>query len=104
MILKLKLKEQYLKDNLSYMNECIKTKHLISNYMKVWVALYKGEGNWVNKVRRWTRYLYIRIVDDKQTCKGISPFITRLVQRKVYNYDPEKWDFYEIPVNKNNTI
>ena len=73
--------------------------------MKVWVALYKGEGNWVNKVvRKWTKSIYSHaelVLDDKQTWIGISPFIkARLVQRKVNNYDPEKWDFYEISVNQ----
>ncbi len=73
--------------------------------MKVWVALYKGEGNWVNNiVRKWTKSIYSHaelVLDDKQTWIGISPFIkAKLVQRKVHNYDPDKWDFYEIPVNQ----
>jgi hypothetical protein len=73
--------------------------------MKVWIALYKGEGNWVNRVvRKWTKSIYSHaelILDDKQTWIGISPFIkARLVLRQVYNYDPNNWDFYEININQ----
>ena len=73
--------------------------------MKVWIALYKGEGDLVNKIVRWwtkSEYSHAELVlNDKQTWIGISPFIkARLVQRKVHNYDPTKWDFYEIPVNQ----
>jgi hypothetical protein len=73
--------------------------------MKVWIALYKGEGDFVNKVVRWwTKSDYSHaelILNDKQTWIGISPFIkARLVLRKVSNYEPSNWDFYEIDINQ----
>ena len=73
--------------------------------MKIWVALYKGEGTFINKVVRWwTKSIYSHaelILDDKQTWIGISPFIkARLVLRQVSNYDPNNWDFYEININQ----
>ncbi len=73
--------------------------------MKVWIALYKGKGNLINKiVRWWSDSIYSHaefILSDKQTWIGISPFIkARVVQRKVTNYDPDKWDFYEISITE----
>tara|TARA_B100000085_G_scaffold123031_1_gene112011 strand:- start:18006 stop:18494 length:489 start_codon:yes stop_codon:yes gene_type:complete len=71
--------------------------------MKIWIALYKGKGNFINSiVRRWTKSQYSHaelILDDKQTWIGISPFIkSKITERKNVEYNPENWDFYEIPV------
>jgi len=71
--------------------------------MKIWIALYKGDGNFINAiVRRWTKSQYSHaelILDDKQTWIGISPFIkSKITERKNVEYNSKNWDFYEIPV------
>ncbi len=73
--------------------------------MKIWIALYRGKGNFINAiVRRWTKSQYSHaelILNDKQTWIGISPFIkSKVSARKNVEYNPKKWDFYEITVTK----
>ena len=69
--------------------------------MDVWIALYKGKGNFINSiVRRWTKSQYSHaelILEDKVTWIGISPFIkSQVTDRKNVEYNPEKWDFYKM--------
>jgi len=71
--------------------------------MNIWIALYKGQGTFINKiVRKWTNSRYSHaelILDDKQTWIGISPFLkAKVVKRTIEIHDPEKWDFFEIPI------
>ena len=73
--------------------------------MDIWIALYKGQGTFINKiVRKWTNSSYSHaelILDDKQTWIGISPFLkAKVVKRTIETYDPEKWDFFKIPVTE----
>ena len=73
--------------------------------MNVYIGLYKGKGTLINKiVRWWTKSQYSHaelILDDKQTWIGISPFIkSQVTDRKNVEYNPEKWDFYKIPVTE----
>ena len=73
--------------------------------MNVYIGLYKGKGTLINKiVRWWTKSQYSHaelILDDKQTWIGISPFIkSQVTDRKNVEYNPDKWDFYKIPVTE----
>lgn len=73
--------------------------------MNIYIGLYKGKGNLINSiVRKWTKSQYSHaelILDDKITWIGISPFIkSQVTDRKNVEYNPEKWDFYKIPITK----
>jgi len=73
--------------------------------VNIWVALYKGEGNYINKiVRKWTNSKYSHaelILSDKKTWIGISPFIkSKITDRQNVVYNPANWDFYMIPLTE----
>mgnify|MGYP003661981497 FL=1 len=70
--------------------------------MNIWIALYKGKGNFINSVvRYWTKSQYSHaelILNDKATWIGISPFIkSKITDRKNIDYNETNWDFYKIP-------
>ena len=73
--------------------------------MKIYVALYKGKGTWVNSiVRWWTESVYSHaelILPDGVTWMGISPFIKSVVTKRIIlEYNPDKWDLVSIDVSQ----
>ena len=73
--------------------------------MKIYVALYKGKGTWVNSiVRWWTESVYSHaelILPDGVTWMGISPFIKSVVTKRIIlEYNPDKWDLVSIDVTQ----
>jgi hypothetical protein len=73
--------------------------------MNIWIALFKGEGTFINSVvRRWTKSQYSHaelILEDKKTWIGISPYINvEIARRTVEEYNPDKWDFFKIDITK----
>jgi len=69
----------------------------------IWIALYKGKGNLVNRiVRKWTKSQYSHaelILEDKKTWIGISPFIkAEIVKREIDTHNANNWDFFKISI------
>jgi hypothetical protein len=73
--------------------------------VKIKIAFYKGEGNFINKiVRRWTKSVYSHaelILPDDITWIGISPFLkSKVASRQKSSVEYEEWDFIPIDVTQ----
>jgi hypothetical protein len=73
--------------------------------MKIWIAFYKGKGDFVNKiVRWWTKSPYSHaelVLNDAETWLSISPFLKAQVSsRKKLQHNTDEWDFYKIDITK----
>ena len=71
--------------------------------MKITIAFYKGEGNFVNAiVRWWTKSIYSHaelILPDEITWISISPsFKSKIMRRHMLEVEYSEWDFIEIEV------
>ena len=73
---------------------------------KIYIAFYKdGEGKCHKLIRWWTKSVFSHVelvLPDKRTWVSISPFLSsRVAPRIKYKIeDPEKWEFVEFPVSK----
>jgi len=73
--------------------------------VKIQIAFFKGEGNWVNSVVRWwTNSIYSHaeiILPDGYTWIGISPFLkSRVDERKKIFFKHKDWDFVDIEITE----
>ena len=73
--------------------------------MKIKIAFYKGEGNFINQiVRWWTKSIYSHaelVLPDNVTWIGISPFLkSKVASRKKLLVPYGEWDFVEIEVTR----
>lgn len=73
--------------------------------MKIKIAFYKGEGNFINKiVRWWTKSIYSHaelVLPDNITWLGISPFLkSKVAVRQKLLVEYRDWDFIEINVTQ----
>ena len=71
--------------------------------MKIQVALFKGRGNWLNKLICWwtkSRYSHAELVlSDDKTWLGISPFLkSKVDSREKLIVDNLEWDFVYLDV------
>ncbi len=73
--------------------------------MKIKIAFYKGEGDFLNKiVRWWTNSIYSHaelVLPDGITWVGISPFLkSKVAKRQKLLYEYEEWDFISIDITQ----
>lgn len=73
--------------------------------MKIKIAFYKGEGDFLNKiVRWWTNSVYSHaelVLPDEITWVGISPFLkSKVAKRQKLLYEYEEWDFISIDITQ----
>tara|TARA_B100000085_G_C18413371_1_gene459569 strand:+ start:71 stop:547 length:477 start_codon:yes stop_codon:yes gene_type:complete len=73
--------------------------------VKIYVAFYKGKGNFINAiVRWWTKSEFSHaelILPDKVTWIGISPFIkSQVCRRIVLDVDRKDWKIVSIEVTQ----
>lgn len=73
--------------------------------MKIKIAFYKGEGNFINKiVRWWTKSIYSHaelVLSDNVTWMGISPFLkSKVASRHKLLVEYQDWDFVEIEITQ----
>ena len=83
------------------------TKTSVIKRVKIKIAFYKGEGNYLNSiVRWWTKSIYSHaelVLPDGVTWVGISPFLkSKVASRKKLIIDPSEWDFIALDVTQVN--
>ena len=73
--------------------------------MKLHIAFFKGEGNFLNTiVRWWTKSIYSHaelVLPDGESWLGISPFVkSKVTKRKKLLIDPKEWDFVALEITE----
>tara|TARA_R110000824_G_scaffold36415_2_gene113298 strand:- start:220 stop:702 length:483 start_codon:yes stop_codon:yes gene_type:complete len=73
--------------------------------VKIKIAFYKGQGNFLNKiVRWWTKSIYSHaelVLPDGVTWLGISPFLkSKVASRKKIIIEYSDWDFVALQVTQ----
>ena len=70
----------------------------------IWIALYKGKGNLVNRiVRKWTKSQYSHaelILEDKKNMDRNQSFFKsrKIVKREIDTHNANNWDFFKISI------
>ena len=71
--------------------------------MKIQIAFYKGQGNFLNAiVRWWTKSIYSHaelVLPDKMTYLGIRPFLkSKVASREKLLRDHTEWDMVSVDI------